>query len=231
DPATKVQYENPAIYGQANSWYSTHPTIRLQSGHTRRLTLAEKFEPFFSEEIQRSWTAFLGPLSNTDPADSSAPRKSWEECLRWIVQLNLRGFMTGLAPLQFANNLVLSGIAESPSPELMAQWIFANRSFGAFKGLQVLGFNLTPASSASAVRACFCSFYYWLEHHLTPNDKAALHFDTIFVEHLLCKIGRWQGRLQKMGKIDLGSQADTIFEECEWKSGENMDDHTKFPIP
>ncbi|KAJ6537567.1 hypothetical protein DFH09DRAFT_1090917 [Mycena vulgaris] len=66
DPAIRIKYENAVIYGQANSWYTTHPSIRVDAVHTRRLSLANKFEPFFADEIQRSWIAFLGPLTDQD---------------------------------------------------------------------------------------------------------------------------------------------------------------------
>ncbi|KAJ6486354.1 hypothetical protein DFH09DRAFT_1106092 [Mycena vulgaris] len=66
DPAIRIKYENAVIYGQANSWYTTHPSIRVDAVHTRRLSLAKKFEPFFADEIQRSWIAFLGPLTDQD---------------------------------------------------------------------------------------------------------------------------------------------------------------------
>ncbi|KAJ6626366.1 hypothetical protein B0H10DRAFT_1781609 [Mycena sp. CBHHK59/15] len=231
DPAMRIKYENPAIYGQANAWYSTHPSVRVNSTSFRQLTLAEKFEPYFSEEIQRSWEAFLGPLANQDPATSDAPRKTWEETLRWIVNSKLMRFGSGLAPLQFSNNIVLAGIAESPSPATMAQWIFANRSYGAFAGLCVLGFNLPAKASPVAVRAAFCCFYYWMDFHLSPEDKKILCFNTIFVEQLLCKIGRWKYRMSDMGKIDMVAQTDEEFEGCEWTRGENIKDHVKFPFP
>ncbi|KAJ6550683.1 hypothetical protein DFH09DRAFT_901603 [Mycena vulgaris] len=231
DPAMRIKYENAAIYGQANSWYTTHPSIRVDAVHTRRLSLAEKFEPFFADEIQRSWIAFLGPLADQDPATSDAPRKTWDETLRWIVQSNLPGFGSGLAPLQFANNIVLSGIAECPSPAAMAQWIFANRSYGAFVGLRVLGFNLPANASPATVRAAFCSFYYWLDFHLSPDDKHVLRFNTIFVEQLLCKVGRWKNRMKDMGKIDLVAEAQKIFEGHRWTRGGNLTDHTQFPFP
>ncbi|KAJ7107452.1 hypothetical protein C8R44DRAFT_885465 [Mycena epipterygia] len=230
-PAGNLKYYNSAIYGQANSWYSLHPSIRIGPKLYRELTLPEKFEPYFSDEIQRSWIVFLGPLANEDPATSMAPRKTWEETLRWILQSKLSGFGSGLAPLQFANNIVLAGIAEAPSPAAMAQWIFANKSYGAFAGLRVLGFQLPANASPTAVRAAFMCFYLWLDHFLTPKDKATLHFDAIFVEQLLCKIGRWKYRMSSMGGIKLDERAKEIFEGHQWQRRANWKDHTKFPFP
>ncbi|KAJ7201886.1 hypothetical protein GGX14DRAFT_328226, partial [Mycena pura] len=224
-------YDNPAIYGQANSWYSTHPTVKGPHDTFFQLTLTQKFEPYFADEIQRSWEAFLGPLANEDPHNSDVPRKTWEEVLQWILESGLKGFGSGLGTLQFANNAVLCGIADGPSPAAMASWISANKTYGAFTGLQVVGFNLPPNASPAIIRAAFLCFYYWLEHCLSPEDRAVLHFDTIFAEQLLCKIGRWRHRMQTMGKIDLVAEAQKLFEGLDWQKGANLNDPSKFPIP
>lgn len=141
------------------------------------------------------------------------------------------GFGSGLAPFQFTNNIVLGGLATAPSPAAMAQWICANKSYGAFTGLGVMGFRLTKTSSPAAVRAAFVCFYSWLDRWLTANDKEILRFNTIFVEQLLCKVGRWNNRLQTMARINLQEEARRIFEGIDWESGANIEDHTKFPIP
>ncbi|KAF8197195.1 hypothetical protein K438DRAFT_1444669, partial [Mycena galopus ATCC 62051] len=120
---------------------------------------------------------------------------TWADALRWIVEAKLSGFGSGLAPLQFANNLTLAGIATPPSPAEMAQWIYLNKGLGAFAGLQACGFQLPKNASPAAVRAAFFCFYAWLDHFLTKEDKAVLSFGTILAEHLLCKVGRWKKRL------------------------------------
>ncbi|KAJ7673004.1 hypothetical protein DFH06DRAFT_902598, partial [Mycena polygramma] len=108
----------------------------------------------------------------------------------------LSGFGSGLAPLQFANNLALAGIAEPPSVETMAQWIYLNKGYGAFAGLKVTGWNLPDSASPAAVRAALTCFYRWHEHHLSVEDSTLLRFGTIFAEQLLCKCGRWKHRLK-----------------------------------
>ncbi|KAJ7433203.1 hypothetical protein B0H11DRAFT_771429 [Mycena galericulata] len=230
-PSAAMKCDNSAIYGQPNTWYTLHPSIRVGPDAWTNLSLQDKFEPYFAEELQRSWIAFLGPLANEDPVSSKVPRKSWEDVVKWILQSNLRGFCSGLAPLQFANNIVLAGIATTPSPAAMAQWIFTNKGYGAFAGLCVLGFNLPKKASASAVRAAFMCFYCWLDHHLTAEDKQILRFDAIFVEQLLCKIGRWKGRMKEMANKDLDSEARQLLDEAIWERGANLKDHTKFPFP
>ncbi|KAJ7132912.1 hypothetical protein C8R43DRAFT_895082 [Mycena crocata] len=185
DPASVIPYENSAIYGQANTWYSLKPWIRLPNGQYRQLTITEKLTLYFSAELQESWHGFIGLLADQDPATSTVPCRSWKETVTWIVRQELRGFITGLGAMQFANNLVLSGISESPSPESMAAWIFANKSYGAFEGLRVLGFNLPATASASAVQAAFFCYYFWLDTHLTVADKRWLDFGPICAEQLL----------------------------------------------
>jgi hypothetical protein len=229
--AYAFKYCNPAIYGTANGWYSLHPPKRLGPGRWIELTMREKFTPMFAVELGCSFINLLGPLAYQDPSTSDAPKIPWEDGFKWIVGTNLSGFGSGLAPLQFANNLVLAGIAEPPSPDMMAQWIYLNKDYGAFAGLKLLGFKLADNASPTAVRAAFISFYSWLEHFLTNEDKLTLHFGTIFGEQLLCKVRRWKNRLQQMAKQDLLAIAKELFEGQTWISGENLSDHTKWPIP
>ncbi|KAJ7459115.1 hypothetical protein B0H11DRAFT_1737507 [Mycena galericulata] len=226
-----IKYDNPTIYGQANTWYTIHPSIRVARNVYINLSLEQKFEPYFSEELQRSWQAFLGLLADQDPASSDAPQKSWEDVVQWIVHSGVNGFGSGLGALQFANNAVLAGIATSPSPAAMAQWIFANKSYGAFAGLRVLRFKLHQKASPAAVRAAFLCFYTWLDHHLTAEDKKLLRFDAIFVEQLLCKVGRWKSRMKEMAKKDLDLDAAELLDNEVWKQGANLEDHTRFPFP
>ncbi|KAJ7355295.1 hypothetical protein DFH08DRAFT_690777, partial [Mycena albidolilacea] len=150
----------------------------------------------------------------------------------WILGQKLRGFQTGLGPLQFTNTIALVSIASEPSPEFMAQWIASNREYGAFAGLKLLGFNLSKHTSSAAVQVAFLCFYRWLDHFLTNTDKRDLHFDPIFAEQLLCKVARWQNCLLHMGRnYNLLEKAETLFEPEEWTPGGNFEDHTKFPIP
>ncbi|KAF8174837.1 hypothetical protein K438DRAFT_1980029 [Mycena galopus ATCC 62051] len=202
--AQQIKFCNPAIYGTANA-----------------CSTGQSFENL------------IGPLKQQDPSTSNAPKIAWADALRWIVDTNLSGFGTGLATLQFANNLTLAGIATPPSPAQMAQWIYLNKDLGAFAGLQTCGFELAPDASPAAVRAAFFCFYAWLDYFLTKADKEVLGFGPIFAEHLLCKVGRWKKRLYKMSgrKMDLTTIAQELFEGKPWVSAENLADYTKWPIP
>ncbi|KAF8194812.1 hypothetical protein K438DRAFT_1587827 [Mycena galopus ATCC 62051] len=231
--AQQIKFCNPAIYGTANAWYSLHPTIQSAPKQYRRLSIREKFTPFFSAALGQSFENLIGPLKQQDPSTSNAPKIAWTDALRWIVDTNLSGFGTGLATLQFANNLTLASIAMPPSPAQMAQWIYLNKDLGAFAGLQTCGFELAPDASPAAVRAAFFCFYAWLDHFLTKADKEVLGFGLIFAEHLLCKVGRWKKRLYKMSgrKMDLTTITQELFEGKPWVSAENLADYTKWPIP
>ncbi|KAJ7677149.1 hypothetical protein B0H17DRAFT_1139796 [Mycena rosella] len=138
-PATsRIKYNNPRIYGQPNSWYSLHPSVNVGRDEWVLLTLWQKFEPYFTDELGRSWRALLGPLADQDPQllSSDAKRMDWEDALRWILQSGISGFGSGLGALQFANNIVLAGITNPPSLAIIAQWIDRNKNYGAFAGLQ-----------------------------------------------------------------------------------------------
>ncbi|KAF8171048.1 hypothetical protein K438DRAFT_1532332, partial [Mycena galopus ATCC 62051] len=156
---------------------------------------------------------------------------SWEDMMGWIIDAGVRGFGTGLGALQFTNTMFFAGIVRSPSVRAMAQWIAVNQDYGAFTGLKLLGFNLRQNSSAAAIRAAFMCFYHWMDHFMTQEDKDTVSFGTVFVEQLLCKIGRWQNRLMHMSSYNLVENARRLFEGAEWESGENLHNHTKFSFP
>ncbi|KAJ7032326.1 hypothetical protein C8F04DRAFT_1262079 [Mycena alexandri] len=219
--ANQLKYKNPSVYGQVNVWYSLRPKFSLR-GQYVELDIREKLGPYFEEELHANWVALVGP---------DAPKPDWEDILRWILQAELRGFSSGLGALQFANNIVLIGIANPPSPAAMAQWIYLNKGFGAFAGLIALGFKLPDNASPATVRTTFFCFYKWFEAFMTDEDKEIVRFGTIFAEQELCKIERWKNRLQTMGKTDLSAMAKVLFEGQVWTKSANLKDHTRWPIP
>ncbi|KAJ7641396.1 hypothetical protein FB45DRAFT_738642 [Roridomyces roridus] len=192
----------------------------------------------FSDRVQRGYLALLRNLAGHDPTIPGAPRISWLAAHKWVVDAKINGFGPGsLGALQFANNLTLLGVASPPSPVEMAQWISDHQDKGAFCGLQVLGFQLEQKNaSPSAVRVAFLCVYAWLDNFLTTDDKLVLDFGPIFVEQLLCKVGRWCRRLndyaaQKTAKVALSQLADKAFEGARWTSGENLTQFNKWPFP
>ncbi|KAJ7481129.1 hypothetical protein B0H11DRAFT_1724740 [Mycena galericulata] len=234
-PANALCIENKQIYGQPSNFLGLHPTIKLDDESTRKLELEEKFGQYFSADLQRNWENFIGPIANQDPEYYEGERVPWGDIISFLRMQKLVGFGSGLTALQFANNMVFTSIADpaSASPEALAQWIYSNKSYGAFEGLKRLGFVLPPNASASAVRSAFLCFYYWLDKHLSKEDKVTLHFNAIFVEQLLCKVPRWTKRLKDMAKVDLEKIAQKEFEEARtgWEQGKNLENPLLFPIP
>ena len=110
-------------------------------------------------------------------------------------------------------------------------------SKGGIKGLELLRFKISDRHDPGLwIRAAFTSFYDHLDAHLTAADKAELHFGAMFVEHLLCKISRYQSIFLKdplAGTVTLVSLGEIAQQKqgSGWVSGANALDCTKFPIP
>ncbi|KAJ7710718.1 hypothetical protein B0H17DRAFT_914952 [Mycena rosella] len=156
-------------------------------------------------------------------------KNSSASALRFILDLKVLGFQTGLTLLQFANNLVFLGICEAPAAEEVAGWIASNSTLGAYNGLLRLGFSLMGYAS---IVAAYMSVYDHLERNLSEDDKKCLGFGTLFVEHLLCKVGRWEYRLrlQHHEFLDMAQEA-TRVQGNHWIKGANSKDYLAFPIP
>ena len=177
----------------------------------------------FESEVQDKWEEWLGPLLNKDPASvPQAEKRPWREALDFVQSLGIKGFSSGLTPLQFANNLWVTGIVGDPSAIDMVSWLQANRDLGAARGLRQLGFQLNTFKD---FLAAFLVVHGHLEENLSTEDKEILHFGVIFIEHLLCKISRW--------KVRLGSHKSLSIESAGgiWVKGANMANNLAFPVP
>ncbi|KAJ6532929.1 hypothetical protein DFH09DRAFT_863561, partial [Mycena vulgaris] len=223
-----IQCYNACIWGQASNHLLLQPT--LGKGKTKRkYTLTEKFTPYFSDLVQSKWHAWLGRLADQDPLTYKGEKPSWGSALRFILDLHVLGFQTGLTPLQFANNLVFLGICNPPAPEEVASWIASNKSLGAYNGLVKLGFSLAGYSS---IVAAYMVVYNHLQTNLSDDDKQRLGFGSLFVEHILCKVGRWDYRLRlQQHPFILMSQQAAAVQGQSWMKGANSTDHQAFPIP
>ncbi|KAK7027802.1 hypothetical protein R3P38DRAFT_3190887 [Favolaschia claudopus] len=220
---------NACIWGQASNHLLLQPTAG-KGDHKRKYTLEEKFAPYFSPRVQTLWCGFLGDLLGKDPATYSGEKKSWADALQFIIDLKVVGFQSGLTPLQFANNLVFLGICTPPAPEEVGAWIASNKTLGAYNGLTLLGFNLTGYAS---IVAAYLMVYNHLDTYLCADDKKRLGFGALFVEHLLCKVGRWEYRLrlQKHDFLSMAKQARA--NSGAWVKGANCRwaNHQAFCIP
>lgn len=229
-PGFKRTY-NACIWGQASNHMLLQPTIG-KPGKKCRCTIEEKFLPYFASLIQSKWESFLGALFGQNPETYQGIKPTWAEGLRFILDLKVIGFQSGLTPLQFANNLVFLGICQAPEPQEVADWISSNKSLGAYNGLVKLGFVLTGYSS---IVAAYMIVFHHLDVYLTDADKQALGFGALFVEHLLCKVGRWEYRL-RLQKIDFSPMAARAVQAqttTGWVAGLNASapNYLAFPIP
>ncbi|KAG6379787.1 hypothetical protein JVT61DRAFT_10332 [Boletus reticuloceps] len=191
---------DPRVWGQYCSLFSVKPSREESASKD----LEAKFAPYFDAEVQNSWEKLLRDSTGEDSTNSS--KISWTDARNWLQSQKLPGFQSGMTFLQFLNNLSFTGVVEPPSVEEMADWINKNRILGAYRGLKHLGYDLDGTGRAWTI-AAFTHFYEHLNQNLTQEDQKALHFGPIFVEHLLCKMERFEKALQ-------------------WKKKSNMDDIT-----
>ncbi|KAJ8079431.1 hypothetical protein PM082_021947 [Marasmius tenuissimus] len=168
--------DNKRCWGSACSWLGF-----TRAGEDRRPQFREKLDPYFSEHVVQLWNAFR-----------TGSRKSYKEALALSENTKLDGFRSGLTRMQLANTLALLGLCELPSCDEMADIVHMHKNKGAFEGLQRLGLNVTASSTVEEVRLAFRCVFDFLDHQLRPEDKAILDFNAIFVEHLLCKVTRWE---------------------------------------
>lgn len=197
-----VQISNSRIYGSACNTLKLSPTIRQQRAlpsvnDSNRLDLVEKFGPYWTNEVETAWIKFMGNLLNQDPSTYSGQRNSWSSGIQMLKSLKISGFMSGLTVMQTCNALAFSNIISPPTLFELAEWIWQHQHLGAFAGLIFLGFKLP---SQKAVFIALTSIFNHLDVNLTTADKRVLGFDTIFLEHLLCKVSRWTKRLTELKK-------------------------------
>lgn len=202
---------NSKIWGKA-------PCNWMNLTHAKYPTAEDKFAPMFARKLQARWIDHLGHLANRDPATYRGRRMSWSSMINWMQKQGincLKGY--SLTLLQFGNNMALLGLCMEPTPEEMADFLAqvggggppkkrktstrrkksgdeeGGDDKGGFKGLLLLGYQLKQRQTVGPwIKAAFLSFYHHLDKHLSDADKEELHFGAMFVEHLLCKISRFQ---------------------------------------
>ncbi|KAH7903426.1 hypothetical protein BJ138DRAFT_1120402 [Hygrophoropsis aurantiaca] len=231
-----VVCSNMKIWGRTCRHMSAEPTKPSDTPGAPRvkLTVREKFAEYFNKTVQDSWIELLGELAGEDPSSYNGPRPKYEDIRRWLDVHKLTCFGSGLTPVQFCNNLVDLGLCEAPTMEDMADWVASNRHLGACSGLKKLGFALENRGKLF-IKAAFMVVYQHLDTNLHGDDKIALKFSSIFVEHLLCKAARFSNLFRKgdgitfsdIGQVEMRKHAGT------WVKGESVCDESGklFPIP
>jgi hypothetical protein len=146
--------------------------------------------------------------------------------LQFIHDLNVSPFRTGLTAFQMGNNLAILGICLPPTPYEIVEWIDENRGLGAFRGLLRLGFKL---STRETIYVAFMIVYNHLEYFLADDDRTILHFGAMLVEHVLCKVVRWEDRIgeDRMKNICEGAwEANRV-----WAADANIKNPSRYPFP
>lgn len=126
----------------------------------------------------------------------------------------------------------------------MASWIHKNPDKGAFRGLITLGFNI-KGRPEHWTKAAFQVVLNNLATTLTLEDHKLIIFGVIFVEHILCKVVRFDHlicsaaahskRRLKSGGLSLKCIAEQLVKDndSDWTPGANLTDTTGklLPIP
>jgi hypothetical protein len=231
-----IHVDCPRIWGQS----SNH--LAIFSGVPTRNDLVKRFTPLFSNDFQRIWAKILGPLFQKDPATFNGDIPSWNSMFTCICKLQVSGLGTmnhpSLTGFQMANNLVFAGLCLPPLLDDITDWVWKMKNVGAYHGLQMLGFDVS--SFEKTHRSINCVFSHFNDN-LSDNDRISmgfhLNYGPLFVEHILCKVSRWQSRLVsncgkaanliKLGDISAGVEKDGT----KWIQSANFEDASLFPIP
>jgi hypothetical protein len=227
-----IPVDDMLIWGQPNHLLSLTPTKEKIGRLAVKLTLQEKFTPYWTTDVQDAWVKFLEDILDEDPLTYTGHRQAWRDVQKLLENLNISAFGSGLTPFQLANHLVALKIVASPTAIDIADWIYKNPKLGAFRGLEDLGFFVSK-NNLMSVRGAFICIYNFFEEHLTEQDKKLLFFGPIFVEHILCKIPRWKRRLADEGAEGRLEALATKENETGnlWTPGLNILHNKAFPIP
>jgi hypothetical protein len=229
-----VHVDSPAIWGQPSSQLGLFSSEVPHRDH-----LVKRFTVLFSDEFQTKWMNILGELFNKDPASFSGTLPTWDEMHQFILKLGVTALgsqtQPSLTAFQLTNNLAFAGICSPPRMEDITAWVWKMKSAGANRGLQELGFNTL---SLQKTHLAFNCVYQHFDDNLSEQDRSLMGFNNgfgvIFVEHILCKVVRWNRRLvsncgKKASLVQLGDEA--VQKEIQWVKGANSDDASLFPIP
>jgi hypothetical protein len=167
------QMENSSLWATCNDYIGWR-------GHGHREDPAERFAHLFDPVQLEVIRNFLN-----EPDE----KRTWRSTHDWILKNMHFSGVNNLTLLQLVNNLAYLGLTQKPTLDELALWVSQN-DLGALAGLEFLGFKKT-LHNPRHTRTILMLLHDHLDWHLSSEDKATLHFDTIFLEHLLCKVARW----------------------------------------
>ena len=223
----KVKVSNGQVWGQPCTGLDLFHRKFYWSytGWARTQAIREKLAPYWSKSVSDAWVMFLVDMLDCDPAKYNGPhRRTWRETLNFIYDLDVSPFHSGLTAFQMANNLAILGICHPPTPLEIVEWMDENRGLGAFRGLEQLGFTL---STLETIYAAFMIVYDHLDHFLIDRDRDILKFGAMLVEHILCKVVRWEDRV---GTSRMAAICKEVLDHPDI-SVADVDDHVRCPFP
>ncbi|KAJ3760082.1 hypothetical protein EV360DRAFT_13425, partial [Lentinula raphanica] len=197
-----LRLSNCKIYGSASNLLKLLPTPKkgdpaastIISHSMLYYHLEEKFQPYWTAEVQTKWEAFLGELYNQNPMTHNSSRPSWLAGIEFLDKLHIPGFQKSLTAMQLANTLALSHVLEHPTLSEMAYWIWNHQDLGAFLGLQKVGFMM-PTQKAVLVALTSFSRHIWNMNTTQLQIIGCTNGSVIDSEHFLCKIARWSSKI------------------------------------
>ena len=98
----------------------------------------------------------------------------------------------GLSALLICGDLIEVGILQLPTPQ---EWggLIHSLKMGARSAMQILGLTSEKASKVE-VSTAFASLDFALQQELEDEEKAAMNYNVVMLEHTLCKIKRLTSR-------------------------------------
>jgi hypothetical protein len=186
----QIKTQNIRVWGQPNihlSWYGLKQSPQ------------KRFSFLFEPKLQDSWVSWI-----------EKDVHSWYDTYKWISEhVKINGF-AGLTLFQCVNNLAYVGICKKPSLAELAVWTSNNSSLGAAHGLSYLGFSCSRGPAMVwRLYGALTVLNSFLCHYLSKEDQADLHYDTIWIEHMLCKLSRWANIWKK------GAGGDNFYDTAE----------------
>jgi hypothetical protein len=158
--------------------------------------------PFFLPDVQQTWLTLIGSMAGQDPSQFTGAKVEFSALRHWLTQRKLKGFMSGLTPLQFCYSMVALKVCVVPTEEQLGDFVSRNRKLGAFSGLVHLGFQIQDRG-ANWVKAAFKIVHAHLRATLAKEDSEELEFSPILTEHILCKLARISGAFRQSDGITL----------------------------
>ncbi|KAG1727318.1 hypothetical protein EDB19DRAFT_1643065 [Suillus lakei] len=170
-------------------------------------------------------------MAGQDPSQFTGAKVEFSALRHWLTQRKLKGFMSGLTPLQFCYNMVALKVCVVPTEDQLADFVSHNRKLGAFGGLVHLGFQIQDRG-ANWVKTAFKIVHEHLRATLAEEDSAELEFSPILTEHILCKLSRISGAFRQSDRITLAQIGEEAMHSGSWISGGSVKDCTGklFPI-